>query len=86
MSEKDAPGGAGARYARFYTFTLTEATDIVISLSSDEDTYLYLLNGHGKGGNTLHSNDDIASGGVNLNSRLSVTLQPGDYTSRGDDI
>ena len=80
LSEKDAPGGAGARYARFYTFTLTEATDIVINLSSDEDTYLYLLNGHGKGGNTLHSNDDIAGGGVNLNSRLSVTLQAGDYT------
>ena len=80
LSEKNAPGGAGDRYARFYTFTLTEATDIVINLSSDEDTYLYLLDGHGKSGNTLHSNDDIASGGVNLNSRLSVTLQPGSYT------
>ena len=57
-----------------------EATDIVISISSDEDTYLYLLNGHGKEGETLHSNDDIAGGGVNLNSRLSVTLQPGRYT------
>ena len=80
LSEKNAPGGTGDRYARFYTFTLTEATDIVINLSSDEDTYLYLLDGHGKSGNTLHSNDDIASGGVNLNSRLSVTLQPGSYT------
>ena len=80
LSEKNAPGGAGDRYARFYTFTLTEATDIVINLSSDEDTYLYLLDGHGKGGNTLHSNDDIAGGGVNLNSRLSVTLQAGSYT------
>ena len=80
LSEKDAPGGAGARYARFYTFTLSEATDIVINLSSDEDTYLYLLDGHGKDGTTLHSNDDIAGGGVNLNSRLSVTLQAGDYT------
>ena len=80
LSEKNAPGGAGDRYARFYTFTLTEATDIVINLSSDEDTYLYLLNGHGKSGDTLHSNDDIAGGGVNLNSRLSVTLQAGDYT------
>ena len=80
LSEKNAPGGAGDRYARFYTLTLTEATDIVINLSSDEDTYLYLLDGHGKGGATLHSNDDTAGGGVNLNSRLSVTLQPGDYT------
>ena len=80
LSEKEAPGGEGDRYARFYTFTLDEATDIIINLSSDEDTYLYLLNGHGKEGETLHSNDDIASGGVNLNSRLSVTLQPGSYT------
>ena len=80
LSEKNAPGGAGARYARFYTFTLTEATEIVISLNSDEDTYLYVLEGHGKSGDTLHSNDDIAGGGVNLNSRLSVTLQAGDYT------
>ena len=80
LSEKDAPGGAGDRYARFYTFTLTEATDVVISLNSEEDTYLYLLDGHGKSGDTLHSNDDMASGGVNLNSRLFVTLQPGAYT------
>ena len=80
LSEKDAPGGSGDRYARFYTLTLTEATEVTITLESDEDTYLYLLGGHGKGGDTLHSNDDIASGGVNLNSRLSVTLQPGNYT------
>ena len=80
LSEKDTPGGAGDRYARFYTFTLTEATGIVINLSSDEDTYLYVLDGHGKDGDTLHENDDITSGGVNLNSRLSVTLQPGSYT------
>ena len=80
LSEKDAPGGAGDRYARFYTFTLSEATEITIALESDEDTYLYLLDEHGKDGDTLHSNDDIAAGGVNLNSRLLVTLQPGDYT------
>ena len=80
LSEKDAPGGAGDRYARFYTFTLTEATEVTITLESDEDTYLYLLDGHGRDGDTLHENDDIASGGVNLNSRVSVTLQPGDYT------
>ena len=80
LSEKNAPGRTGDRYARFYTFTLTEATDIVINLSSDEDTYLYLLDGHGKDSDTLHSNDDIAGGGVNLNSRLTATLQPGDYT------
>ena len=80
LSEKDAPGGSGDRYARFYTFTLDEASDLTITLESDEDTYLYLLEGHGKRGQTLHSNDDIASGGVNLNSKVSVTLQPGSYT------
>ena len=80
LSEKDAPGGTGDRYARFYTFSLAEAADLTITLESDADAYLYLLNGHGKDGDTLHSNDDIAGGGVNLNSRLSVTLQPGSYT------
>ena len=79
-SVKVAPGGAGDRYARFYTFTLDEAAIITITLESDEDTYLYVLKGHGKDGETLHYNDDIASGGVNLNSRVEVTLQPGDYT------
>ena len=80
LSENEAPGGAGDRYARFYTFTLDEAADIVISLSSARDTYLYVLEGHGKNGDTLHYHDDIASGGVNTNSRLSVTLQPSSYT------
>ena len=80
LSEKDAPGGAGDRHARFYTFTLTEAADLTITLESDVDTYLYLQDGHGKDGDPLHENDDIAGGGVNLNSRLSVTLQPGGYT------
>ena len=80
LSEKEAPGGDGDRYARFYTFTLDEAADITLTLESDEDTYLYLLDGHGKDGDTLHENDDIAGGGANLNSQLSVSLQPGDYT------
>ena len=42
VSELDAPGGEGDRCARFYTFTLDEATDIIINLSSDDDTYLCL--------------------------------------------
>ena len=80
LSEKDAPGGDGDRYAHFYTFTLDEAAEVTIELESDEDTYLYLLNGHGTDGDTLHENDDIAAGGLNLNSSLSVTLRPGNYT------
>ena len=71
--------GVGDRYARFYTFSLDEAADVTITLESDEDTYLYVLQGHGKDGETLHSNDDIVYG-VNTNSRLSVNLDAGDYT------
>ena len=80
LSVKEAPGGEGDRYARFFTFTLDESAVIEIALNSSEDTYLYLLEGYGKGGETLHENDDIAEYGVNLNSRLSVELPPGDYT------
>ena len=79
LSEKAALSGAGDRYARFYTFSLDEAADVTITLESDEDTYLYLLDEHGSSGNTLHENDDILLGS-NTNSRLSVTLQPGNYT------
>ena len=80
LSGKEAPGGAGERYARFYTFTLDESADIVISLRSDEDTYLYVLDGHGKNGDALHEHDDIENFGLDTNSRLSVTLEPGSYT------
>ena len=79
LSDKAALSGTGSRYARFYTFTLDEATDIVINLSSDEDTYLYLLNGHGRSGTVLYEEDDIVYG-VNTNSRLSENLPAGDYT------
>ena len=37
--------GVGDRYARFYTFTLDEAADVTITLESDEDTYIYVLQG-----------------------------------------
>ena len=79
LSDKAALSGTGDRYARFYTFTLEEAADVKITLESGEDTYLYLLEGRGRSGNALHENDDILLGS-NTNSRLSVTLQPGEYT------
>ncbi len=79
LSERDASGGAGDRYSRYYTFTLKETTDLVISLSSQKDSYLYILVGHGKDGKIVYSNDDIESG-VDTDSRLSVTLHSGDYT------
>ena len=49
-------------------------------MKSHEDTYLYLLEGLGKSGETLHEHDDITPGGVDTNSELSLTLQPGEYT------
>ena len=66
-------------YARFYTFTLDEADDVTITLMSDEDTYLYLLEGHGRSETVLHEEDDIDYPS-NTNSRLAETLQAGDYT------
>ena len=52
---------------------------MTILLESDEDTYLYLLSGHGKSGTVLHEEDDIEYG-VNTDSRLSENLDAGDYT------
>ena len=54
-----ALSGTGDRYTRFYTFTLDEAADVTITLESDEDTYLYLLEGHGRNGTVLYEEDDI---------------------------
>ena len=69
---------SGTRYAHFYTFTLSEDADITIDLTSDTDTYLYLMQGIGTNGAVLHENDDVVSG--NTNSRIQAGLQPGDYT------
>ncbi|MDE2938570.1 MAG: S8 family serine peptidase [Chloroflexota bacterium] len=67
-------------YARYYTFTLAEESAVTMELTSDVDTYLYLRPGDARAGDALHENDDIASGGVNLNSRISETLDAGTYT------
>lgn len=54
--------GDGTRYARFYTFTLEESSQVTITLeSSDADTYLYLREGETKAGTALHLNDDDGS-------------------------
>ena len=79
-SEKRPLYGRGARYARFYTFSLEVEKSLAITLSSDDaDTFLYLLEGSGKGGEIIESNDDIGPE-VNLNSRVHANLQAGDYT------
>ena len=54
-----APGtGSGARLARYYTFTTTEARDVTITLKSTVDTYLYLRSGASRSGAKVGENDD----------------------------
>ena len=66
------------RYARFFTFTLEQGTEVTIELTSEEDTYLFLLEGSDKGAEFRTENDDIESG--NTNSRIVETLESGTYT------
>ena len=69
----------GDYYARYYSFTLRESSDVTISLSSaDADTFLYLLEGAGRDGTVAQFNDDIERG--DTNSQISETLEAGDYT------
>ena len=67
------------RYACFYSFTLTQETEVTIELTSTRDPYLYLLRGRGGDGAVAAENDDIQAG-VNTNSRIVETLAAGTYT------
>ena len=69
-------------YAKFYTFTLTQASTVTITLTSEDepDTYLYLLEGAGGDGAVLHKNDDIDTAGGNYGSRIYASLPAGSYT------
>ena len=77
--EPELGGSRGARFARYYSFSLSAAADVSITLTSSEDTYLYLLDGAGKDGPDLYENDDIILG-RDLNSRIEQRLEPGEYT------
>ncbi len=72
-------GRSGTFYAKHYTFTLSEAAEVTIDLESDDqDTYLFLLRGHGPDGTLVARDDD---GGEGRNSRLAdLALSAGDYT------
>ena len=74
-------GSAGSDYyARYYTFTLPDAASVTITLTSDHDTYLYLMSGTGAGGDVVESNDDIETH-TDRNSRLEIdALDSGEYT------
>ena len=69
---------SGRGHAHYYTFTLTQQSDVTIDLESSIDTFLYLREGEAKSGTALHENDDIVSG--NTNSRITATLAAGTYT------
>ena len=66
-------------YARYYSFTLGESSDVTIDLESDVDTYLYLRAGEAKSGDYLHENDDV-NPGSDTDSRIEATLGAGTYT------
>ena len=67
-------------YARFYTFTLTEESEVTITLESETDPYLFLLSGTGADADYLTENDDIDAPSRNFNSRITRTLNSGSYT------
>ena len=67
------------RNAHFYTFQLTQQSDVTITLTSSLDTYLFLRTGNDtRSGSLVAENDDI--GGGNYNSRIIRTLNAGRYT------
>lgn len=69
--------GAGY-YARHYTFTLTQAATVTIDLkSSQQDAFLYLMQGNSEDGSLLAYNDD--SNG-STNSQIKRSLGAGTYT------
>jgi hypothetical protein len=66
------------RYAKFYSFLLTSRKTVTIDLHSNAvDTYLYLMQGSGTGGEVVSSDDDNGPG---TDSRIVRTLDPGSYT------
>ena len=79
-SEKP-PENGDARYARFYTFRLNEPANVTITLSSSEqDAYLYLMEGTGKSGTVLEENDDDFAP-PSTDSQIAVqNLAAGSYT------
>ena len=78
-------GYSGADYhSRFYSFSLEERADVRITLASDVDTYLYLLDGAGRDGIVRDRDDDDDDDNFDLDSStdsgLETYLPAGDYT------
>ena len=66
-------------YAHFYSFTVPQQTEVTIELTSQPDTYLFLLEDEGRAGMRLEENDD-ATAQVS-DSRITATLEAGTYTA-----
>jgi hypothetical protein len=66
------------RFAQYYDFNIAENAQagITIDLTSNTDTYLYLLQWNGSSWVSINSDDD---GGSGTNSHISSTLQTGQY-------
>ena len=65
-------------YARYYSFTLDQAGQVEINLTSSADPYLVLRQGEGRDGTIEDSNDNVGS--RNFNSSINWKLDPGAYT------
>ena len=76
-SDCDSTNG-GDKYARYYSFSLSDSAEVTIDLTSTTDPYLFLLRGIGKNGSVVTENDDIS--GDDRNSRIVRTLDRGSYT------
>ena len=77
--DEEGPG-EGIYFARFYTITVGEGKRVTVSLSSEQDTYLYLLDGESRDGEIVASNDDITPY-HDLNSRIAFDVrEAGAYT------
>ena len=69
------------RYADYYSFYISEETDLEVTLSSVTDTFLYLLEGAYTGGNDFTRYNDDYPGLINIfDSRIKETVDPGVYT------
>ena len=75
----DCPSTArSGSYARYYSFSLNEAKQVEINLTSSADPYLALRQGAGRDGVVEVENDNVGS--RNFNSSINQVLAAGAYT------
>ena len=75
----DCPSEArSGSYAQYYNFSLAEAGQVEINLTSSVDSYLLLRQGEGRDGVVVVENDNVGS--RNFNSSINGVLDAGAYT------